>query len=80
MLRKGQEKEVWLVYLRGSYELILERMKSRKDHFMKDNMLKSQFDALEEPTAEEGHFIAVDISRSIPEVVADILENVKRKE
>jgi gluconokinase len=38
-----------LVYLRGSYELIHERLKNRPDHYMKATLLKSQFDALEEP-------------------------------
>jgi gluconokinase len=38
-----------LVYLKGSYELIQARMKDRSDHYMKPEMLRSQFDALEEP-------------------------------
>ena len=42
--------DVKFIYLKGSYELIESRMKLRKDHFMKPGMLKSQFDALEEPT------------------------------
>jgi len=37
------------VYLRGTYEAILNRMKNRPGHFMKPEMLKSQFEALEEP-------------------------------
>jgi len=36
------------IYLKGSYGLIRKRMQQRK-HFMKANMLQSQFDALEEP-------------------------------
>ncbi|HEX5473610.1 MAG TPA: gluconokinase [Vicinamibacterales bacterium] len=38
------------VYLKGSPELIRERMKHRAGHFMKASMLASQFDALEEPS------------------------------
>jgi gluconokinase len=39
-----------LVYLKGSYELLKQRMEHRPHHFMKVDMLKSQFDTLEEPT------------------------------
>ncbi len=38
-----------LVYLRGDYETILRRMRQRKMHYMKPEMLRSQFDELEEP-------------------------------
>ena len=40
---------VKFVYLRGPYEQIEERMNARKNHFMKPEMLKSQFEILEEP-------------------------------
>jgi gluconokinase len=38
-----------VVYLKGSFDLIRARMKDRPDHYMKPEMLRSQFDALEEP-------------------------------
>jgi gluconokinase len=38
-----------VVYLRGSYKVIRSRLLAREGHYMKDNMLQSQFDALEEP-------------------------------
>ena len=37
------------VYLKGSYDLIFNRVNSRADHYIKSSMLKSQFKALEEP-------------------------------
>lgn len=37
------------VFLKGGFDLINERMQKRKDHYMKADMLRSQFDALEEP-------------------------------
>src|SRR5262245_62143997 len=37
------------VYLKGSYELILEHLQRRQHHFMKPQMLASQFADLEEP-------------------------------
>jgi gluconokinase len=42
-----------LVYLKGSYELIAARLKSRKDHFADEHILAGQFADLEEPTASE---------------------------
>ncbi|MFK7800300.1 MAG: gluconokinase [Anaerolineae bacterium] len=38
-----------IVCLQGTFELIWERMQAREDHWMKPEMLHSQFDALEEP-------------------------------
>src|SRR5262245_12060745 len=40
---------VTLVYLKGSEELIRERLELRKHHFMNAQMLASQFEDLEEP-------------------------------
>lgn len=37
------------VYLQGSFDVIHERMKSRKGHFMPAALLESQFATLEEP-------------------------------
>ena len=38
-----------LVYLKGTYELIAGRLARRKGHFMRPELLASQFDSLEEP-------------------------------
>lgn len=40
---------VKFVYLKGSKALIIKRLQSRLGHFMKAELLASQFDALEEP-------------------------------
>ena len=37
------------VYLLGSFDQIFERLNSRDNHFMPSELLKSQFDTLEEP-------------------------------
>jgi gluconokinase len=58
-----------LVYLKGSFELIRERLRHRTDHFMKESMLLSQFDALEEPTDA----IVVDAASSSSEIVRTIV-------
>ncbi len=59
---------VKLVHLAGDYGLILERMQRRQGHFMKAEMLQSQFAALEAPTGA----LAVDIGRTPEEIVAEI--------
>lgn len=38
------------VYLKGDFALLQSRLSARKDHFFNPNLLRSQFDALEEPT------------------------------
>jgi gluconokinase len=60
--------EVKLVYLKGSYELIDQRLKARHGHFADDQILASQFADLEEP--EDA--ITVDIGRSPEELVSQI--------
>jgi gluconokinase len=40
---------VKVVYLKGSKQVIAERLRNRADHFMNPALLQSQFDTLEEP-------------------------------
>ncbi len=61
---------VRVVYLKGSYDLIQARMQSRADHYMKPGMLRSQFDALEEPPDAW----TADVSLPPEEIVKEILE------
>jgi len=56
---------VRLVYLKGSYELIDQRLKQRHGHFADDQILASQFADLQEP--EDA--VTVDISGSPDEIV-----------
>lgn len=66
----GSDPRVSLVYLRGTYALIHQRLRSRTMHFMKPEMLASQFSALEEPR----DIPFVDMAQA-PEV---IVEQIKR--
>ena len=45
--------KVKLVFLRGDYELIADRLRKRRGHFMDPELLQSQFDDLEEPQPGE---------------------------
>jgi gluconokinase len=57
-----------LILLKGSFELIAQRLASRHGHFFDPALLRSQFDALEEPHDA----IVVQIGGTPPEIVAAI--------
>jgi len=59
-------QRVHFVYLKGSYDLIWERMSHRQGHYMKAGMLESQFKSLEEPADA----LTVDITQT-PQQIAD---------
>ena len=63
---------VQVVYLMGSYDLIWSRMAERKEHYMKPDMLKSQFVALEQPTDA----LTIDISKPVNDIVREIVFNL----
>lgn len=67
-LRKNN-KGVHFIYLNGDYDLIAERMKLRKDHFFSPDMLKSQFEILEEPNNKCKDVSIIDISPSLDDVI-----------
>ncbi len=70
----GGNDGVQIIYLKGSYELIWSRMSERKEHYMKPHMLKSQFDALEEPV----NALTIDISLAVDEIVQEILKYMEK--
>jgi gluconokinase len=74
----GARRDVALVYLKGSYELIHNRLVARKEHFMPSALLDSQFATLEEPAADE-RAIIVGIERSPTVIVAEILDVLKHR-
>ena len=63
---------VRFVYLRGSFDQIETRMKRRKDHYMPVELLKSQFEALEEPRDA----VIVDISHAPEEIIQIIRKGI----
>ena len=64
--------DVPVVYLRGSRELIAERLKERHGHYMDPNLLPSQFATLEEPQGA----LVVDVDASVAEIVSRIRKGV----
>jgi len=71
----GDRREVRLVYLRGSHELIRDRMAARKEHFMPVGLLDSQFKTLEEPGPDERP-VTVDIGGTPAEIVAAVIRKL----
>lgn len=67
---QGNRSDLIWIYLKGNYEQILQRMQYRKQHFMKPEMLRSQFTSLEEPQ----NAVVIDISQSPEEIIAQIID------
>ncbi|HCV80765.1 MAG: gluconate kinase [Zunongwangia sp.] len=71
-LTEGLKKQVVFVYLHAEYDLVYKRMKARKGHYFKAELLKSQFDILEEPKDA----IKVNANQGIPEMVHEVLAKI----
>lgn len=59
-----------IVHLAGNYNVIRSRLQRRREHFMKAEMLRSQFEALESPP----HALTVDVSLPLGKAVEIILQ------
>jgi gluconokinase len=64
--------EVRFVYLKGSADLIADRLRSRQGHFAGEQILSSQFADLEEPDTA----VIVEIASSPQQIVAEIRERL----
>jgi gluconokinase len=64
--------EVRFVYLKGSPELIAQRLRLRRGHFADEKILAGQFADLEEPETA----VTVDVSRTPGKIVAEIRERL----
>lgn len=52
LLREGNPN-LSFIYLKGDFDVIESRLKARKGHFFKTQMLVTQFETLQEPGADE---------------------------
>jgi gluconokinase len=71
----NQSADVRLVYLKGDFALIDARLTARKGHFMPPALLRSQFDTLEEPRADE-RAITIEIDATPEEIAARIVRQL----
>ncbi len=66
------DEQVRLVYLKGDYSLIQDRLNQRQDHYMNPSLLESQFATLEEPEQA----ITVDVAASPADIIRSIREEL----
>ncbi|WP_233803344.1 gluconokinase [Paraburkholderia sp. HP33-1] len=76
ILRAG-DKDVCFVYLKGSREVLAERLGHRTGHFFDPSLLQSQLDTLEEPGDEEA--ITVSIEMTPEQIVDEVLKQVEAR-
>ena len=62
--------KVHFVFLKATEALLMDRVRARKNHYMKDYMVRSQFESLEAPAEDEGDVVGVEAGGSSEEVKA----------
>lgn len=67
-------ENVHFIYLKGSFELIRERMEKRMNHYMPPDLLRSQFLTLEEPV----DIFTIESDQSPQEIVEKTLSYLKK--
>lgn len=67
--------DVFFLFLHGDYDLIHQRMMCRKGHYMKADMLRSQFDTLEAPSEGE-NVLSLDIRRSMADLAMEVEKHI----
>lgn len=70
----GEGVPITWIHLRGTRDLIRQRLEKRMGHFMEADMLDGQLGTLEEP----GDAIPVDVSQPVDEIVAQILRRLEQ--
>ncbi|MFL9905222.1 gluconokinase [Paraburkholderia sp. RL17-337-BIB-A] len=71
------DKDVCFVYLKGSFEMLRERLTTRTGHFFDPSLLQSQLDTLEEPGPDEA--ITVSIALSPEQIVDEVLIQMRAR-
>jgi len=61
-------QEMAIIYLKGSFEDIQPRLIAREKHYMKEHMLQSQFNTLEEPE----NALVLDVSLTVSKMLESI--------
>lgn len=72
---------VHFVFLKASEALLMDRVRARKNHYMKDYMVRSQFESLEAPAEDETDVLGVEAGGSSVEVqrlAVGVVESVMR--
>lgn len=72
-------QRVKFIYLKGSYSVILERLQRRVGHYMQPALLRSQFEALEEPADALTIDITLEPDEITDKIMAQIRDPVEKK-
>jgi len=67
VLRDG-DRDVCFVYLKGTQEVLQQRLQTRTGHFFDPSLLQSQLDTLEEPGEDEAITVSIELT---PEQIVD---------
>lgn len=77
---ENRDVDVHFIYLKVDEATLKERVAQRQDHYMKDSMVHSQMEALEEPDLrQEPDVIPVESRKDAREVQRSALEQLKSK-
>jgi len=71
----GQKISPEFIYLHGSRKLLIERLKRRKGHFFKEELIDSQLNDLEPPS----YGIHLDISENIDTIINKIEDQINNE-
>ncbi|MEB3768274.1 gluconokinase [Acinetobacter sp. MD2] len=71
---RGSDGNVQFIYLKGSFELLQQRLAEREDHFFDPSLLQTQLDTLEEPDLNEA--IIADIALTPKQIVEQITQQL----
>lgn len=74
---RGHAGEVRFVFLEGSFELISQRLARRVGHYMQPDLLASQFQTLERPSADESDVITLPITEPVSRLVDEALATLR---
>lgn len=69
---------VHFIFLSASEAALMDRVRARQNHYMKDYMVKSQFESLETPQVDEADVLSVDAGGTSEEVQKLAVEVVRR--
>lgn len=69
--------QVHFIYLNATEEYLQERVKSRVGHYMKESLVRSQMETLEEPGQDEFDVSSVDVQNDRHAVRKDALARVQ---
>lgn len=67
------------IYLRVDPQVLLQRIKKRQGHYMKDNMLQSQLESLEAPLETETDTVVADANAELEVVCGAVNDAVRSR-